>query len=272
MRANTESHEGKEGYVYILVNPSLRDDMLKIGMTTRFPEVRAKELSSGSGVVHEYVVAYKKKVFDCRLVEHLTHKYLDRFRVNDKREFFKLPLASAITIVRRMADRASSLEAWEGEHVLKEGSIAYWSCQAGNYILFLRYENPFMFDARPEVIDVWEARDDGDQIVIVSKDCDDPTELSSDGSLSAEFDLRPGDRVAWVGKNRGAVSMNDKPINLCAAECQAFAKAYGYSVSPRTNGIGLPILLSDLSSDDSPPYLQDIYRTISEMGVPQTWG
>ncbi len=39
------STETKTGYIYILHNPSLRDETLKIGITTRTPYIRAAELS-----------------------------------------------------------------------------------------------------------------------------------------------------------------------------------------------------------------------------------
>ncbi len=52
------STETKTGYIYILHNPSLRDETLKIGITTRTPYIRAAELSRKTGVAQEYVVAY----------------------------------------------------------------------------------------------------------------------------------------------------------------------------------------------------------------------
>jgi len=35
-----------EGWIYILINPAFKKDLLKIGKTKRQPEERAKELST----------------------------------------------------------------------------------------------------------------------------------------------------------------------------------------------------------------------------------
>lgn len=40
-----------EGYIYILFNPTHRANQFKIGRTTKKPELRAREISSGTGVL-----------------------------------------------------------------------------------------------------------------------------------------------------------------------------------------------------------------------------
>jgi TPR repeat protein len=92
------------GYIYVLINASLPKHYLKIGMTTRDPEVRAEELSNHSGVPGDYVVAHQKKTKDCKRVEELIHQKLEGFRLtgfrNDRqREFFVLPLHEAISAI-----------------------------------------------------------------------------------------------------------------------------------------------------------------------------
>ena len=86
------STETQPGYIYILHNPSLRDDYLKIGITTRTAEERAAELSKGTRVAQPYVVVYKKWVMNPNKAEAKIHAHFDRYRVNEKREFFRLPL------------------------------------------------------------------------------------------------------------------------------------------------------------------------------------
>ena len=80
------------GYIYILHNPSLRDDYLKIGLTTLTAEERAAQLSKGTRVAQPYVVVYKKWVMNPKKAEAKIHAYLDRYRINERREFFQLPL------------------------------------------------------------------------------------------------------------------------------------------------------------------------------------
>ncbi|GMR19602.1 MAG: hypothetical protein BMS9Abin36_0197 [Gammaproteobacteria bacterium] len=86
----------KEGYVYILINPALRRDYLKIGMTSRSPEIRAQEISKGTGIPAEFHVAYEICVPDCAIAEDIVHNRLDKYRLNDNREFFVMPLKEAI--------------------------------------------------------------------------------------------------------------------------------------------------------------------------------
>ena len=61
------------GYVYILTNPAL-PGLLKIGKTTRTPQLRAAELSKPTGVPRPFEVAYALYVLDCHRVEKRAHQ------------------------------------------------------------------------------------------------------------------------------------------------------------------------------------------------------
>jgi hypothetical protein len=69
-----------KGHVYILLNASI-PGLLKIGMTARAPEERARELSQGTGVPAPFSVAYSEEVPDCQAAEALIHARLAPFRV-----------------------------------------------------------------------------------------------------------------------------------------------------------------------------------------------
>jgi predicted transport protein len=89
------------GYVYILYNPSLQTNYFKIGLTTKTPEKRARELSSATGVVKPFEVAYSVYIVDCAACEQLVHQKLTQFHAG--KEFFELPLEDA----RLAVDEAS---------------------------------------------------------------------------------------------------------------------------------------------------------------------
>ena len=92
--------KSKKGYVYILTNPLYPENLLKIGQTTHTPEKRAWDLyEKHSGVPGKFNVSYKKYTSDCVLAEKNAHKRLDKYRTNEYREFFKLPLEQAIIIL-----------------------------------------------------------------------------------------------------------------------------------------------------------------------------
>jgi len=93
------SATSSEGWIYILTNPSLEKDLLKVGKTTRTPQERVKEISAPTGVPTNYHVAFQKEVADCDLVEVIIGKELQRYKYNQNREFFKLPLKTAIEVV-----------------------------------------------------------------------------------------------------------------------------------------------------------------------------
>jgi hypothetical protein len=83
------------GHIYLLLNPTM-PGYLKIGMTKRTPDERARELSQSSGVAVPYAVAYSEEVLNCEVAESMIHTRLAKFRVNRGREFFHLPLQEAI--------------------------------------------------------------------------------------------------------------------------------------------------------------------------------
>ncbi len=87
----------KKGFVYILINPAFTG-FVKVGKTIKEPEVRARELSSGSGVPAPYAVAWDALVTDCDQVEKLIHHQLAHARSRKDREFFAIPLKNAISI------------------------------------------------------------------------------------------------------------------------------------------------------------------------------
>ena len=89
-----------QGYIYILSNSAYREDIVKIGKTTRNPKERAQELHT-TGVPNDFVVEHTVLVRDCDKAERIIHEKLQRFR--HSQEFFKIPLAIAISEVEKVA-------------------------------------------------------------------------------------------------------------------------------------------------------------------------
>ena len=76
-----------EGYVYIMTNASM-PGLLKIGCTTRSPEIRRRELSRSSGIPKDFEIEYE---------------IFSPHRVNCKREFFKYNIDKAIDVIRTLS-------------------------------------------------------------------------------------------------------------------------------------------------------------------------
>lgn len=87
-----------QGYIYALINSSLHG-LVKVGKTVKDPEIRAKEISSDTGVPTPFIVAFKVFVSDCDSGELFLHSLLQTkgFRINEKREFFNAPLDEIIS-------------------------------------------------------------------------------------------------------------------------------------------------------------------------------
>jgi hypothetical protein len=83
-----------EGYVYVLTNKAYRG-LVKIGRTTNSVEERAQKLSS-TGVPFPFEIAFKMKVTDCVACEKWLHNKFSHKRVNDGKEFFRVPAREVI--------------------------------------------------------------------------------------------------------------------------------------------------------------------------------
>ena len=78
------------GYVYVLSNEAY-PNIYKIGSTYGLPQDRAEELT-GTGHLSPFKVVGKIKVQSAEYYEKSIHKLLNKFRVKQGREFFKLDL------------------------------------------------------------------------------------------------------------------------------------------------------------------------------------
>jgi len=109
------------GFLYLMTNPAM-PGLVKIGMTTRSPEERAQELAS-TGVPMPFHVAAAWPVDDVRSAERDAHEALDRYRVNDQREWFRVSVPAAIKALGRGAAARPSLarRAWRVLRGIVEG-------------------------------------------------------------------------------------------------------------------------------------------------------
>lgn len=76
-------------YVYVLTNNSY-GEILKIGKTKKSVTKRANELYKGTGVPTPFTPVMKIKTNDCTSLEPKIHSHLAPYRINPKREFFKI--------------------------------------------------------------------------------------------------------------------------------------------------------------------------------------
>ncbi|MBR4828531.1 MAG: GIY-YIG nuclease family protein [Muribaculaceae bacterium] len=93
------------GYVYILTNPSFREDWVKIGKSARPVNIRSKELDN-TAVPLPFEIFATIKTVKYNEVEKLVHKTIDRLtdlRIRQNREFFNVAPQVALDIFRDIA-------------------------------------------------------------------------------------------------------------------------------------------------------------------------
>jgi hypothetical protein len=93
------------GWIYILSNPSMPQNLIKIGMTARNPEVRVKELSAKTAVPQSFQIIFQKEVAECDRVEKLIHSKLDKYRYQPNKEFFKIPPEKLLPILEEFCSK-----------------------------------------------------------------------------------------------------------------------------------------------------------------------
>ena len=90
------------GYVYILTNPSFREDWVKIGKSARPVDIRSKELDN-TAVPLPFEIHATIKTVKYNEVEKLVHKIIDNltdFRIRQNREFFNVAPQKALEIFK----------------------------------------------------------------------------------------------------------------------------------------------------------------------------
>ena len=94
-----------QGYVYILTNPSFKEDWVKIGMCSTTVEQRVKQLDS-TGVPLPFEIFATMKTSKFKQAEKLIHNFISKFtnlRIRSNREFFNIKPEEALEIFKQVA-------------------------------------------------------------------------------------------------------------------------------------------------------------------------
>lgn len=107
----------KQGYVYILTNPSFREDWVKIGKSSKSVEQRVKELD-GTAVPLPFKIYATLKTSKYSQVEKAVHETIDSLtdkRIRQNREFFNITPREALNILKRFSTMLEDAEIKEYE-------------------------------------------------------------------------------------------------------------------------------------------------------------
>lgn len=95
----------ESGYVYILTNPSFREDWVKIGKSSRPVDIRSKELDN-TAVPLPFEIFATIETVKYNEVEKQVHSMIDDltdFRIRPNREFFNISPQKALNFLRHIA-------------------------------------------------------------------------------------------------------------------------------------------------------------------------
>ena len=101
-------NSGKQ-YVYVLTNESM-PGLCKIGFTKNMPDKRAKQINAATGVAQDFTVEYAFPCYNGHVLEQEVHGYLNSYRVNKNREFFRVTVDEAKAVIERLGERYNPKE------------------------------------------------------------------------------------------------------------------------------------------------------------------
>jgi hypothetical protein len=97
-KGNEPFTDPNAGFIYILRNPTMENNIFKIGLTRNKVDERAKQLSKTS-VPDKFYKCQEWNVKDCVKAESLIHDKLIKYRVDPRREFFQIKYDIAVEVI-----------------------------------------------------------------------------------------------------------------------------------------------------------------------------
>ncbi|MGY1833188.1 GIY-YIG nuclease family protein [Geodermatophilus sp. SYSU D01180] len=91
-----------EGSVYVLMDPSV-PNLVKFGATENASRRRGAGLSMPSGIPDRCVVVYDELVSDIQQVKARIHQRFSAYRVEDRRDCFRIPVKAAVMALQSEA-------------------------------------------------------------------------------------------------------------------------------------------------------------------------
>lgn len=102
-RLRTDESE-KSGFIYTMRCAAHDKDIFKVGLTTRDSAVRANELTRTSSSPDQFLIIQDWSVTDCYKAEAEIHERLKEYRINPRREFFKIDYSKLYQVVREVVE------------------------------------------------------------------------------------------------------------------------------------------------------------------------
>lgn len=174
----------KKGYIYIIQNP-LFTDLVKIGMTEKSVSERLSQLNNTS-LPEKFKLIKKFKVDNPYKVEQTVHKILNEYRHTGDREFFKVPVAKAISTIEKVSNTTPEqkeekyFDQWK---TMSKEEVIRLCCVKAGRIGFKKFEesvkevsNDSVYNKMLRDLDKWEQESEDNDIMprdeLAQRPCD----------------------------------------------------------------------------------------------------
>lgn len=273
------------GFIYVLTNEAM-PGLVKIGRTNLLPEDRSKKLYS-TGVPFPFDVCFRIITSFSVELEHYIHNLLREYRVNSRREFFRISVDDAIYAVRLASLTISGINKWNSDapRKLTNNDKLVLSMEENQVFILFSYEN--FLSSHPQIIDIWQSHSNGDQLEIYA--VNSATNISSfsnsdpystydpipflnrecsapNGFINGRETLFPGERLLWISAKDSST-----PDSYAMFEAQDHVQIISRTWSPRINQDGYSLLLNDFLYDSTWDAARTAINKALSLPFPRTW-
>lgn len=271
------------GFVYVLTNPAM-PGIVKVGKTSWLSEDRAQALYT-TGVPEPFTVAFRLATSRWDEVERHAHNSLEEFRINPRREFFRVSPDRAIEAVRLAAVEVAGIESWTAPQIiqLKNDDRLALSLEAGQIFALMSF--PDIISDQAELVDIWQAHSDGDLLEISATSSVGHVAAFSDGDPEGDEDPVPyldraksvanemingrehlvaSDRLLWL-----ASATSGDPSLCVIFEAMDYCQVVSRTWSP-VSEYGFPLLLNNVTSQPTLEMSAAVRRALA-LPMPRRW-
>ncbi|QBM24494.1 GIY-YIG nuclease family protein [Citrobacter arsenatis] len=273
------------GFIYVLTNEAM-PGLVKIGRTSLLPEDRSKKLYS-TGVPFPFDVCFRIITSFSVELESYIHNILREYRVNSRREFFRISVDDAIYAVRLASLTISGMNKWNSDvpRKLTKNDKLILSMEENQIFILFSYEN--FLSSHPQIIDIWQSHSNGDQLEfyavnfaknISSFSNNDPysnfdpvpflnrESSAPNGFINGRETLYPGERLLWISSKDSST-----PDLFTIFEAQDHVQIISRTWSPRINQDGYSLLLNDFLYDSAWDAARRAINKTLSLPFPRAW-
>lgn len=272
------------GFVYVLRNENYKDGLVKIGLSSKLAEDRAKE-GYTTFVPGPFDVLFRAATSHPVELERAVHDLLAPHRNRSDREFFWVSPEFAAESILKMRAEVDGIATWSAHRrvLLQSGDQLLLSMRADQIFALLAY--PTMFASSAKIVDLRQSHADGDTLEIYATGNPSYVAGLSDGDPGAEEDpvpflnrtgiaanvaingrerLVPGDRLLWMDASTG-----DGACTSVMFEAKDYCQVV--SRSPRSSPEGFPLLLNDSTVPEITPTIERAVQQALRLPMPRSW-